>query len=112
MNPDYDSTFLFENDFPALQPDAPDPGKLWGSLSSLKKEYFSRPFYQSCGKEGCVVEKSNCKHIIPSSLRSGAGQGCLKDEQKNECPHAGVAPNSLFDYKNGSVSTPSGSSSD
>ncbi|XP_063744949.1 galactose-1-phosphate uridylyltransferase isoform X1 [Eleginops maclovinus] len=27
VNPDYDSTFLFENDFPALQPDAPDPGK-------------------------------------------------------------------------------------
>ncbi|XP_031433295.1 galactose-1-phosphate uridylyltransferase [Clupea harengus] len=26
VNPDYDSTFLFENDFPALQPDAPDPG--------------------------------------------------------------------------------------
>ncbi|KAF3848887.1 hypothetical protein F7725_015384 [Dissostichus mawsoni] len=25
VNPDYDSTFLFENDFPALQPDAPDP---------------------------------------------------------------------------------------
>ncbi|XP_013765297.1 galactose-1-phosphate uridylyltransferase [Pundamilia nyererei] len=25
-NPDYDSTFVFENDFPALQPDAPDPG--------------------------------------------------------------------------------------
>uniref|UniRef100_A0A8C8A2N7 Galactose-1-phosphate uridylyltransferase n=1 Tax=Oryzias sinensis TaxID=183150 RepID=A0A8C8A2N7_9TELE len=27
VNPDYDSTFLFENDFPALQPDAPDPGE-------------------------------------------------------------------------------------
>lgn len=27
VNPDYDSTFVFENDFPALQPDAPDPGK-------------------------------------------------------------------------------------
>ncbi|XP_049324412.1 galactose-1-phosphate uridylyltransferase isoform X2 [Astyanax mexicanus] len=26
VNPEYDSTFLFENDFPALQPDAPDPG--------------------------------------------------------------------------------------
>ncbi|GAA6076080.1 galactose-1-phosphate uridylyltransferase [Tachysurus ichikawai] len=26
VNPDYDSTFLFDNDFPALQPDAPDPG--------------------------------------------------------------------------------------
>ncbi len=26
LNPDYDSTFVFENDFPALQPDAPDPG--------------------------------------------------------------------------------------
>lgn len=26
-NPDYDSTFVFENDFPALQPDAPDPGE-------------------------------------------------------------------------------------
>ena len=27
VNPDYDSTFEFENDFPALQPDAPDPGE-------------------------------------------------------------------------------------
>ncbi|XP_008422072.1 galactose-1-phosphate uridylyltransferase isoform X1 [Poecilia reticulata] len=26
INPSYDSTFVFENDFPALQPDAPDPG--------------------------------------------------------------------------------------
>ncbi|XP_026798281.3 galactose-1-phosphate uridylyltransferase isoform X2 [Pangasianodon hypophthalmus] len=26
VNPDYDSTFLFDNDFPALQQDAPDPG--------------------------------------------------------------------------------------
>ncbi|XP_066506942.1 galactose-1-phosphate uridylyltransferase isoform X3 [Hoplias malabaricus] len=26
VNPEYDSTFVFENDFPALQPDAPDPG--------------------------------------------------------------------------------------
>ncbi|MEQ2281788.1 hypothetical protein AMECASPLE_033980, partial [Ameca splendens] len=26
VNPSYDSTFVFENDFPALQPDAPDPG--------------------------------------------------------------------------------------
>ncbi|XP_062410341.1 galactose-1-phosphate uridylyltransferase [Sardina pilchardus] len=26
VNPDYDGTFLFENDFPALQPDAPEPG--------------------------------------------------------------------------------------
>ncbi|KAG9354057.1 hypothetical protein JZ751_012181 [Albula glossodonta] len=26
VNPEYDSTFLFDNDFPALQPDAPDPG--------------------------------------------------------------------------------------
>ena len=25
VNPDYESTFVFENDFPALQPDAPDP---------------------------------------------------------------------------------------
>lgn len=26
MNPLYDGTFLFDNDFPALQPNAPDPG--------------------------------------------------------------------------------------
>ncbi|XP_063506265.1 galactose-1-phosphate uridylyltransferase isoform X4 [Pongo pygmaeus] len=26
VNPHYDSTFLFDNDFPALQPDAPSPG--------------------------------------------------------------------------------------
>lgn len=28
MNPYYDGTFLFDNDFPALQPDAPSPGNL------------------------------------------------------------------------------------
>lgn len=28
VNPHYDGTFLFDNDFPALQPDAPDPGTL------------------------------------------------------------------------------------
>lgn len=28
VNPEYDSTFMFENDFPALQPDAPDPGMI------------------------------------------------------------------------------------
>lgn len=27
VNPDYEDTFIFENDFPALQPDAPDPGE-------------------------------------------------------------------------------------
>lgn len=28
MNPHYDGTFLFDNDFPALQPDAPSPGNV------------------------------------------------------------------------------------
>lgn len=28
MNPNYDGTFVFDNDFPALQPDAPNPGNL------------------------------------------------------------------------------------
>ncbi|ETE57308.1 hypothetical protein L345_16980, partial [Ophiophagus hannah] len=27
INPHYESTFVFDNDFPALQPDAPEPGK-------------------------------------------------------------------------------------
>lgn len=27
VNSDYDGTFVFDNDFPALQPDAPDPGE-------------------------------------------------------------------------------------
>ncbi|KAL0963277.1 hypothetical protein UPYG_G00352090 [Umbra pygmaea] len=26
LNPDYESTFVFDNDFPALQPEGPDPG--------------------------------------------------------------------------------------
>uniref|UniRef100_A0A8C2Q9Y4 Galactose-1-phosphate uridylyltransferase n=1 Tax=Cyprinus carpio TaxID=7962 RepID=A0A8C2Q9Y4_CYPCA len=29
VNPEYDSTFMFDNDFPALQPDAPDPGMIF-----------------------------------------------------------------------------------
>lgn len=28
MNPHYEGTFLFDNDFPALQPDAPSPGNV------------------------------------------------------------------------------------
>lgn len=33
VNSDYDSTFVFDNDFPALQPDAPDPGQCHGPAS-------------------------------------------------------------------------------
>ncbi|XP_058268194.1 galactose-1-phosphate uridylyltransferase isoform X2 [Hemibagrus wyckioides] len=36
VNPDYDSTFLFDNDFPALQPDAPDPGSAHHPLFQTK----------------------------------------------------------------------------
>lgn len=41
VNSDYDSTFVFDNDFPALQPDSPDPGEL-GSLS-LTQQKTSAP---------------------------------------------------------------------
>lgn len=41
VNSDYDSTFVFDNDFPALQPDAPDPGLL-GS-SSLTQQKILKP---------------------------------------------------------------------
>lgn len=44
MNPKYDSTFVFDNDFPALQPDAPDPGELEvfkpAELKSLISGFF------------------------------------------------------------------------
>ncbi|XP_058850362.1 galactose-1-phosphate uridylyltransferase-like isoform X2 [Acipenser ruthenus] len=36
VNPEYDSTFLFDNDFPALQPDAPEPGVSDHSLFQTK----------------------------------------------------------------------------
>uniref|UniRef100_A0A8D3BXD9 Galactose-1-phosphate uridylyltransferase n=1 Tax=Scophthalmus maximus TaxID=52904 RepID=A0A8D3BXD9_SCOMX len=36
LNPDYDSTFVFENDFPALQPHAPDPGSCEDPLFQSK----------------------------------------------------------------------------
>ncbi|MGH0154386.1 UNVERIFIED_CONTAM: hypothetical protein FKN15_026595 [Acipenser sinensis] len=36
VNPEYDSTFLFDNDFPALQPDAPEPGVNDHSLFQTK----------------------------------------------------------------------------
>lgn len=39
VNSDYHSTFVFDNDFPALQPDAPDPGEL-GSSSLTQQEIF------------------------------------------------------------------------
>lgn len=32
VNSDYASTFVFDNDFPALQPDAPDPGQCFPEL--------------------------------------------------------------------------------
>lgn len=41
LNPDYDSTFVFENDFPALQPDAPDPGE----FQSCKKYHTVTSHY-------------------------------------------------------------------
>ncbi|XP_046901405.1 galactose-1-phosphate uridylyltransferase [Hypomesus transpacificus] len=48
VNPDYDSTFEFENDFPALQPDAPDPGPI------------QHPLFQSRAARG--VCKVMCFH--------------------------------------------------
>lgn len=47
VNSDYDSTFVFENDFPALQPDAPDPGQccFW------------------CSNESAVTEHTRVKHL-------------------------------------------------
>lgn len=35
MNPQYEGTFVFPNDFPALQPDAPEPGNFWGESRLL-----------------------------------------------------------------------------
>lgn len=42
VNPLYDGTFLFDNDFPALQPNAPDPGTV--NLTSVgdKGDWLSR----------------------------------------------------------------------
>uniref|UniRef100_A0A8C2Q9M4 Galactose-1-phosphate uridylyltransferase n=1 Tax=Cyprinus carpio TaxID=7962 RepID=A0A8C2Q9M4_CYPCA len=34
----YDSTFMFDNDFPALQPDAPDPGMIFCPVQSHKTQ--------------------------------------------------------------------------
>ncbi|KAI2660083.1 Galactose-1-phosphate uridylyltransferase [Labeo rohita] len=36
VNPEYDSTFMFDNDFPALQPDAPDPGMIYVPFSPIR----------------------------------------------------------------------------
>lgn len=41
VNSDYDSTFVFDNDFPALQPGAPDPGEL-GSSSLTQQKIFEQ----------------------------------------------------------------------
>ncbi|XP_042182294.1 galactose-1-phosphate uridylyltransferase isoform X1 [Oncorhynchus tshawytscha] len=48
VNPDYNNTFVFENDFPALQPNAPDPG------------YNQHPLFQSKAARG--VCKVMCFH--------------------------------------------------
>ncbi|XP_066568214.1 galactose-1-phosphate uridylyltransferase isoform X2 [Amia ocellicauda] len=48
VNPDYDSTFLFDNDFPALQPNAPEPGT------------SDHPLFQTKGARG--VCKVMCFH--------------------------------------------------
>ncbi|XP_073334793.1 galactose-1-phosphate uridylyltransferase [Pagrus major] len=48
VNSDYDSTYVFENDFPALQPDAPDPGS------------DQHPLFQSTAARG--VCKVMCFH--------------------------------------------------
>ncbi|XP_064409418.1 galactose-1-phosphate uridylyltransferase isoform X6 [Latimeria chalumnae] len=36
VNPPYDGTFIFDNDFPALQPDSPDPGPSENPLFQAK----------------------------------------------------------------------------
>uniref|UniRef100_A0A8C1XVZ6 Galactose-1-phosphate uridylyltransferase n=1 Tax=Cyprinus carpio TaxID=7962 RepID=A0A8C1XVZ6_CYPCA len=38
VNPEYDSTFMFDNDFPALQPDTPDPGMIFCPVQSHKTQ--------------------------------------------------------------------------
>ncbi|XP_069043058.1 galactose-1-phosphate uridylyltransferase isoform X2 [Lepisosteus oculatus] len=48
VNPDYESTFLFDNDFPALQSDAPEPGS------------SDHPLFQTKGARG--VCKVMCFH--------------------------------------------------
>lgn len=48
VNPDYKSTFVFDNDFPALQPDSPEPGD------------DSHPLFQVKGARG--VCKVMCFH--------------------------------------------------
>lgn len=46
VNPEYDSTFMFENDFPALQPDAPDPGMIFCHIHYHKTHLHT--FYHLC----------------------------------------------------------------
>lgn len=45
VNPQYESTFVFDNDFPALQPDAPEPGK----------NALHRSAWSSTGLLACLV---------------------------------------------------------
>uniref|UniRef100_H2UYK4 Galactose-1-phosphate uridylyltransferase n=1 Tax=Takifugu rubripes TaxID=31033 RepID=H2UYK4_TAKRU len=44
VNSDYNSTFVFDNDFPALQPDAPDPGEVFNPSAPLSKVMCFHPW--------------------------------------------------------------------
>jgi galactose-1-phosphate uridylyltransferase len=64
VNPHYDGTFLFDNDFPALQPDAPDPGTL--ILTTLGEEE-GQTYWGTSAAESDDVPLSQDPVITPFS---------------------------------------------
>lgn len=95
MNPKYEGTFVFPNDFPALQPDAPEPGNL-----SRESRLPETPRLRSWG--GCkVVWRSMGAAAVPCpSTLSVLPQviviiPCFERQQRGVCgeyPHvAGVS---------------------
>lgn len=45
MNPEYESTFVFDNDFPALEPDAPEPGKAMPQCPETPRDGACPPLF-------------------------------------------------------------------
>lgn len=64
VNPEYDSTFMFDNDFPALQPDAPDPGMIYRPIqSSLQFRVISTANFL----QGLTVKHLMCNYDLYAS---------------------------------------------
>ncbi|XP_026545432.1 galactose-1-phosphate uridylyltransferase [Notechis scutatus] len=82
VNPHYESTFVFDNDFPALQPDAPEPGLVLltaSSLSSPSLQIWASDFLPN---EASLEDQSQRKYHRDNSVPMLLEYARLEAERK------------------------------